>query len=368
MIPIFEPYIHSSAKKNILNALDKNWISSQGEYIKLFENKLAKFHNRKYCIVTSNCTTALHLAVLALDLKKNDEIICPVLSFIAPANMILLSGIKIRFIDIDPKTLNLDLKLVKKNIKKNTKAILFVNQFGHTIDFQELNIIKKRYNLKVIEDNAESFGGRYKNKIAGSLGDISTLSFFANKIITTGEGGALLTNNKKYYKKCLIMRDHGMSRKKKYFHTMLGFNYRMTNLQAAIGVSQLKEWKKIFKKRKKQMSLYYKLLQNVNHIELRQFKEWCTPAHWLLTITVKKKNLRNLLIKYLKSHNIEARPMINLITQSLHFKKYDNKKLFNNAQIVSKNSLHLPSSTNLSRKNIYYISNRIKYFFNKNTR
>ena len=155
-------------------------------------------------------------------------------------------------------------------------------------------------------------------------------------------------------------------KKKKYFHTMLGFNYRMTNIQAAIGISQLNDWKKICEKRKKQMSLYYKLLKNVKHIELRSFEKWCTPAHWLLTFTIKKKNLRNLLIKFLSKNGVEARPMISPITNALHFRKYNKINLFTNAQLVSKNSVHLPSSTGLSKKNINYISKKIKIFFNKN--
>ena len=365
MINFFEPYLNKSAKKNISKAIDDNWISSQGKFIKVFEKQLAKFHKRKYCLATSNCTSALHLSILSLDLKKNDEIICPALSFIAPANMIKLSGHKIKFIDIDAKTLNIDLNLIENNITKKTKAILFVNHFGHAIDFTKISYIKKKYKLKIIEDNAESFGGKYKNKLTGTLGDISTLSFFGNKIITTGEGGAILTDNKKLYEKCLVMRDHGMSKKTKYFFTMPGFNYRMTNLQAAVGVSQISGWNIIKKKREIQMKLYYQLLSSINDIKLREFESWCTPAHWFLTITLKKKNLRNKLIKYLRDQSIETRPMINPIVNAVHFRKYNLKGLFRNSQLISQNSLHLPSSTNLSKKQIHFICKKVKLFFHK---
>ena len=248
MIPIFKPVISDKGKKNVLKCLKTSWISSQGKFVKKFEDALKKFHKIKYCVATSSCTTALHLAILSLGLKKNDEIICPALSFISPANMVLLSNLKLVLVDINPITLTIDENKIEEKITKRTKAIIVVHQFGHSANMGKILKIKNKYNLKLIEDNAESIGGKYKKKLNGTLGDISTLSFFANKIITTGEGGAILTNNKKIYLKCLEMRDHGMSKKKRYFHTMLGFNYRMTNLQAAIGLSQVHEIKKILSK------------------------------------------------------------------------------------------------------------------------
>jgi len=362
MIPIFEPTIFKNSVKYVNQALKTGWISSQGNFIKKFEKKLAKFHNLKYCLLTSSCTSALHLSILSLDLKKNDEIICPALSFIAPSNMVVLSNLKLVLVDIDKDTLNIDVKKIEKKITKKTKAILVVHQFGHSADMEKIIKLKKKYNLKIIEDNAESFGGKYKGKLNGTMGDITTLSFFANKIITTGEGGAILTNNKSLYLKCLEMRDHGMSLKKKYLHTRLGFNYRMTNLQAAVGLSQIEKISYILSKRNKQMSDYYSLLNKNKNFKLRSFKNWCTPVHWLLTITLNTANLRDKMLTYLKRKNIDARQMINPINDAPHIKKKIKEK-FPISRKISYNSLHLPSGLNLKNNQIKYVVKCLNNFF-----
>ena len=243
MIPFSSPYIKDKAKRYVSECLDTNWISSQGKYILKFEKSLAKYHKIKYCVVTSSCTTALHLAIKSLNIGKGDEIICPDLTFIAPANMISLSGAKLRLVDVNPETFTIDHTQIEKKINKKTKAIMVVHQMGHAANMDPIMRIARRHNLKVIEDNAESIGAKYKGRRLGTIGDISTLSFFANKIITTGEGGAILTNSKKIAEKCSILRDHGMSKTKKYLHLDLGFNYRMTNMQAAIGLSQIENLK-----------------------------------------------------------------------------------------------------------------------------
>ena len=284
--------------------------------------------------------------------------------------MIVLSGAKLKLVDIDPETLAIDHRKIEKEITKKTKAILVVHQFGHSADMDPIMRIARKYKLKVIEDNAESIGGKYKGKKLGTIGDIATLSFYANKIITSGEGGAILTNSKKVAEKCYILRDHGMSRTfdpiKKYIHVDLGYNYRMTNMQAAVGLSQLEVINKILEKRNAQMLLYNRLLSKVSEIKLRSFKKWCSPVHWMFTITVNKKNLRNKLIHFLNKQGVDARPMINPVHQALHFKKYFSDNDFSNSIHMSINSLHLPSSTNLKKSEIKFICNKIKLFFSKN--
>ena len=363
MIPVSSPYLDSKAKKYVNRCLNTNWISSQGEYISKLEKILAKYHGVSYCVVTSSCTTAIHLAIKSIGIGTGDEIICPNLTFIAPANMIALSGAKIQLVDIDPETFAIDHKQIKKKINKKTKAILVVHQMGHAADMDPIIKLAKKYKLKIIEDNAESIGGKYKGKKLGTLGDVATLSFFANKIITSGEGGAILTNSKKIYEKCNILRDHGMSKFKRYHHLDLGYNYRMTNMQAAIGFSQVKILNKILKKRKKQLSLYNNQLKEIKEIKIRSYKKWCTPVHWLTTITIKKKNTRNKLIKYLHKNGIDARPMINPVHHALHFKSIFKKQKFTNSEYVSANSIHLPSSTNLKEKQIKFICKKIINFF-----
>ena len=363
MIPIFEPVISNQGKKNVNKALSNNWISSQGDFIQKFERELAKFHSSKYALVTSSCTSALHLSILSLDLKKNDEIICPALTFIAPANMVILANYKLKLVDVDKDTLTIDPKKLAKAVSKKTKAIIIVHQFGHSAHLDEIMKICKDNQIKLIEDNAESIGASYKNKLLGTFGDVATLSFFGNKIITTGEGGAIITNSKKIYNNCKILRDHGMSLKKKYFHTHPGFNYRMTNLQAAIGFSQIKEIKKILSKRKVQQDYYYKILNKNKFIYTRKFENWCKSVHWLITITIKKKGLRDKLIKYLKKYKIDSRQMINPVFEAKYLKKYFNRSDFPVSLDISKNSIHLPSGLPLKKYQIDYICSKVENYF-----
>ena len=354
MIPIYVPFLNKKAKKYVSKCIDTNWISSQGAYVRKFEKALAKYNKVKYCVVTSGCTSALHLAIKSLNIGKGDEVICPDLTFIAPANMIVLSGAKLKLVDINPETLAIDHKQIEKKITKKTKAIMVVHQFGHSADMDPIMKIAKKYNLRVIEDNAESIGGKYKGKKLGTIGDVATLSFYANKIITSGEGGAVLTNSKKISDPI-----------KKYIHLDLGYNYRMTNMQAAVGFSQLEIINKILKKRNNQMLLYKKYLSQISDIKVRTFKNWCSPVHWMATITVSKKNLRNKLIYFLFKEGVDARPMIFPVHQAYHFKKYFKDKNFKNSINISKNSLHLPSSTHLSESDIKFICNKVKLFFSR---
>jgi len=227
--------------------------------------------------------------------------------------------------------------------------------------------IAKKYKLKIIEDNAESIGGRYKGRKLGTIGDLATLSFYANKIMTTGEGGAVITNSKVIADRCYMLRDHGMTKTsdpiKRYTHLDLGYNYRMTNMQAAVGFSQLETINKTLKIRNKQIREYYKHLSKIKQIKLRGFKKWCTPVHWLTTLIVKKKGLRDKLIYYLLKQGIDARPMIKPVHEAKHFKKFFNRKNFKNSTYISNNSIHLPSSTNLKAKEIKFICNKVKLFF-----
>ena len=365
MIPIYEPYLGKEEKENLYNAYNSGWISSQGKYIQEFENSIAKFHEVKYCVATSSCTTAIHLSILSLNIGKGDEIICPSLTFIAPANMIALSGAKLVLVDIDKDTLTIDYKKIEKKINSRTKAILVVHQFGHAAHMDEILKIASKFNLKIIEDNAESLGGKYKNRILGSIGNVGTLSFFANKIITTGEGGALITNNKKIADRARILRDHGMSKSKKYHFIYQGYNYRMTNMQAAIGLAQMDKLNKILKIRNKQMSLYYKILSKNKYVELRKFSKWVNPVHWLMTVSIKNEYSSKKIIQYMKDKGIECRPMIGPVCKAEHFKSKINLKNSIVANQISTSFFHLPSSTKLKKEEIVKICLEINNFTNK---
>lgn len=365
-IPIFEPYLKGNEKKYLMDCIDTTWISSQGKYIIEFEKLLATYHDLDYGIATSSCTSALHLALKAIGVGAGDEVICPDLTFIAPANMIVLSGAKPCLVDIDPNTLAIDPLLIEQNINKHTKAIIVVHQFGHAAPMDEIMTIAEKYKLKVIEDNAESIGGRYKGKLLGTFGDISCYSFFGNKIITTGEGGALLTNNKDLALKCKELRDHGMAKDKKYYHNDLGYNYRMTNMQAAIGLAQVEKLDNILDLRMKQMMLYYSKLNDISGIKLREFKDYCEPVHWLMTLTLDNKYDRDDFLDYMKQNSIDCRQMVNPVHQAKHFLMNYEESNFPISTQVSKQSVHLPSFTHLSSGEIEYISEIVLKYIQNN--
>jgi perosamine synthetase len=336
-----------------------NWISSQGKYIQQFEEQFSSYHDVSHGVAVSNCTAALHISLKALGVGVGDEVICPALTFISPANMVKLSQANLVLVDIDPETLNLDPVKLKKAITKKTKAIIVVHQFGHAAPMDEIMDLAREHNLKIIEDNAEAVGGRYKGRILGSIGDISCFSFFANKIMTTGEGGMILTSDENLARRCRILRDHGMSVEKRYHHVELGFNYRMTNLQAAIGLAQLENLPGILEKRRSQMDRYYELLSQIKGVELRQFKEWTDPVHWLMTISLKNMD-RDQFIELMKREGVECRPMIFPVLCAQHLRDDFDLSDYSNAKNVSLRSVHLPSSTNLSDKNMEYIAKCIR--------
>ena len=365
VIPVFEPYLQGNERKYVAQCLATGWISSQGEFITRFEELLARYHGVKHAIATSNCTTALHLSLKALGIGPGDEVLCPDLTFIAPANMVVLSGAQVVLVDVHPRTLAIDPERLEPQITNRTKAIIVVHQFGHAAPMDEICAIAKRHRLKIIEDNAESLGGRYKGRLLGTIGDCACLSFFANKIITAGEGGAILTDDDETAEMCRILRDHGMSREIKYKHIELGYNYRMTNLQAAVGLGQMEQLDMILAKRNKQMEMYYNLLGDIEGIRLRSFAKWCDPVHWLMTVTFDEKHNRDEFLFFMKQKGIDCRQMINPVHRADHFVDKHSDADFPNAIRISAQSVHLPSSTQLEEDHIRLITNRIKEFINQ---
>jgi len=364
MIPIFEPYFTGNEKKYLIDCIDTTWISSQGEYILKFEKALADFHGMKHAIVTSNCTTAIHLSLKSLGIGSGDEVICPDLTFIAPANMVVLAGARLVLVDIHPETLTIDPSLLEEKITEKTKAIIIVHQFGHAAHMDEIMAIADKYKLKIIEDNAESIGARYKGKLLGTFGDVSTYSFFSNKIITTGEGGAVLTDDENIAIKCRELRDHGMNHKKKYHHVDLGYNYRMTNMQAAIGLAQIEKLDEILVLRKQQMDYYYYELASTHGVTLRKYADWCKQVHWMMTITLDDKYGSDSFLDYMKKNGIDCRQMINPVHHADHFKSQFSNDDFPNSVNISEQSVHLPSGLGLTEKQITKICNIIKGFLN----
>lgn len=361
-IPITEPVLNGNELKYITNCLKTGWISSAGSYVIKFEEEFSKFCNARYGIACSNGTAALHLALVALGIGNQDEVIIPVFTFIATANAVTYTGAKPVFVDCRRDTWNIDTEKIQEKITKKTKAIIPVHLYGEPVDMEPILKIAKEYNLYIIEDACESHGAKYNGKMVGTLGDIGCFSFFGNKIITTGEGGMIVTNDEKIAEKIRILRDHGMAKDKKYYHPVIGFNYRMTNLQAAIGVAQLERIDEILQKKKRINNLYNSLLDDVKAIIFQAHNEKSESVCWLYSVLIDEKTSkisRDELIHKLKEVNIDTRPFF----YPIHLMPpYKTKGKFKVAEGISKQGINLPSGVNLTTKDIERIVSKIKDF------
>src|ERR1700759_726677 len=255
-IPISRPYIGAREKQLVLEALDSGWVSSIGKYIDDFEAGFARYCGTEYAGAVSNGTTGLHLALAALELQPGDEVIIPDLTFVATANAVAYTGATPVLADIDPDTLCIDAASVKSLISDKTRAIIPVHLYGHPADMDALTEIAHANALAIIEDAAEAHGAEYKGRRVGGLGKCGVFSFYGNKIITTGEGGMLTTNDADFHARAKRLRDHAMSPGRRYFHEKRGFNYRITNLQAALGVAQLERIEDFLARRAEIMGWY----------------------------------------------------------------------------------------------------------------
>jgi len=364
-IPLYQPSISNAEKKNVLDCINEKWISSKGKYLNKFENLFKKKFSFKHATVTTNGTTALHLSLLSLGIKKDDEIIVPNLTYIAPVNAITYVGAKPVLVDVNKDTFLMDTENIKKKISKKTKAILLVHLYGFMYDMNEINKIKKNFKIKIIEDCAEAIGSKFENKYAGGFGDISTFSFYGNKTISTGEGGMVVSNNKYLIDRVVMFKSQGLNIKKNnnyYNHEVIGYNYRMTNICASIGCAQLKRVD-FFIKKKKLIHNWYKKYLNPNCISFQKEINFSESSFWLVNIILNNKNLKNKLVFFLKKKGIETRPIFKPMNILKIYK--DSNKLFKNSHDIFLKGISLPSYPDLNESKIKYISNQVNLFLNK---
>lgn len=345
-IPIYEPTISNNETKYVNECLESSWISSKGNYINKFERMVGDFLDAPYCLSTSNGTTALHLALLSLGIGENDEVITTNFTYVASTNAILMVKAKPIFCDINLMDLNIDPDLIEKKISTKTKAILVTNVYGFLCDFEKINALAKKYNLYVIEDAAESFGAEFKKRKSGTLGDISTFSFFGNKTITTGEGGMVVCKKKKHYELIDKLKNQGNSKSKTYYHEILGYNYRMTNIQAAIGCAQMEVLDSILAK-KTYLYNYYKknLLRGIQF--LTEIND-SIPSYWMTPIIFKTIKEKKRIESVLKQNGVETRPFF-IPVDLLPFYKETDIEL---AKKVYKRGLLLPSFPELKKSEL----------------
>jgi perosamine synthetase len=359
IIPVNTPKISNYEKKYVNECLKTNWISSEGKFVKLFEEKFSKFNDRKYGVAVSSGTAALEVAIKSLNLKKNSEVLIPSFSIISTANAVIKNNLKPVLIDCDLDTWNVNINQTLKKITKKTKAIIITHIYGLPVNMDKILNVAKKNKIIVIEDAAEVIGLKYKDKICGSFGDLSIFSFYANKHITTGEGGMICTNNRKLHEKCKSLRNLSFSKSfyNRFNHDDLGWNYRMTNLQAALGCGQLKNIEWIIRRKKEIGNRYYTKLKNCKNIILQKnVTLYAENIYWVFGIVLKNRlvSRRDKIMKTLLQNNIVTRPFFVPMNKQKIFKKM---KFFKNikmpvSEYISKNGFYLPSGLGLKNQEI----------------
>ncbi len=365
-IPVNTPKIFSQEKKLVIQALSTGWISSEGPFVKKFEENFSKFNKRRYGVAVSSGTAALEIVIKSLNLKKGDEVIIPTFTIISSVMCLIKQGLKPVLVDSDIKNWNMSIEETIKKINKKTKAIIITHIYGFPVDMQKIIKIANKKKIIIIEDAAEMIGQKYKKRICGSFGSVSTFSFYANKHITTGEGGMIVTNDKKIYEKCKSLRNLCFGTKGNRFnHNDIGWNYRFTNIQAAIGLGQLKNINWIVK-RKKEIGRRYikKLINNKNIIIQKNKNSYSENIFWVFGILLKKnyKFKRDLITRKLLKHNIQTRNFFYpMHKQTILLKKgiFKKNNKFPNAEYLAKSGFYLPSGLALTNKEIDFICDKV---------
>tara|TARA_B110000027_G_scaffold133411_1_gene161788 strand:+ start:2759 stop:3880 length:1122 start_codon:yes stop_codon:yes gene_type:complete len=364
-IPVNKPVITKSDSDSVHKVLKTGWISSEGPNVKKFEDKFSKFIGHKYSVAVSSGTAALEIAVKSLNLKQGDEVIIPNFTIISNALAVIKLGLKIKLVDCDLDNWNMNLDKVERAITHKTKAIIATHIYNFPFRVDLLKKICDKKGIFIIEDAAEAFGQKIFKKNCGSFGDIGTFSFYANKQITTGEGGMITTNDKKIYKKMLSLRNLSFGKKNRFNHDDIGWNYRMTNIQATLGISQLTRIKKIVKIRHAIGLKYYNKLKTNNNIYIPEPKKlFAKNIYWVIAVVITNKKLKldaKMVMDKLAKLGIGTRPFFWPMHKQKILKnlKLNNSKNFINSTYISKKGFYLPSSLSLTGSEINYICKKV---------
>ena len=365
MIPVCVPLLGEKELEYAIDCIKTNWISSKGKYVEEFEKKFANYCGCKYGITTTSGTAALHLALASIGVGRVDEIIIPTFTMIATTFAIVYCGAKPVLVDAEPETWNVDIDQIEDKITDRTKAIMPVHIYGHPCDMGPIMKLAEKYDLYVIEDAAESHGAEDKGKKTGGIGDVGCFSFYANKIITCGEGGMVVTNNKEIAERGKSLRNLSFPKEKRiYQHSEVGYNYRMTNIQAAIGLAQFERIDELVEMRRKNARLYNEYLKDVTGMKLPVEREWAKNVYWMYSILIEDDfgMSRNGLMDRLMEKGIETRMFFVPMHQQLVFQKMGLFKEENYpvAEELARKGVYLPSSPKLKEKEIRYICDVIR--------
>jgi len=366
MIPVCEPLVKEKEKELVLDCLNSGWISSAGKYLAQFENAWSAYCGMRHGIAVTSGTAALQIAIGLLDLHPGDEVIMPTFTIISCAQAITAHGGVPVLVDSDTINWQMDVSCIEEKITERTRAIMPVHIYGHPVDMDPVLAIARRYNLTVIEDAAEAHGAQYKGHMCGSMGDVSVFSFYANKIITTGEGGMILTQSDKLAEKARALRNLCFQPSRRFYHENIGYNFRMTNIQAAIGTAQLERIDQIIDTKRAIAKAYSERLGNVSGLCLPAEAPWARSVYWVYGIVLEKDTGLNALqlADYMLDAGIETRPFFLGIHQQPVFQ---NMGLFVGehypvAENLSSQGLYLPAGLSISMNEIDRICKTIQAF------
>lgn len=368
-IPVCEPFLNGNELKYVTDAITTGWISSSGRYVTDFEHKFANYCGMKYGVAVCNGTVAIHLALAALGIGKGDEVIMPAFTMIATAYAVCYVGAIPVFVDADKDTWNIDVSKIEEKITSRTKAIIPVHIFGNPCDMDAIEKIAQKYNLYIVEDAAESHGAEYRGKKVGAFSSVGCFSFFANKNLTTGEGGMVLTNDDALYNNCRYYKNmcFPVNGPRNYSHDDIGFNYRMSNLHAAIGLAQVEKADEYRDMRIRNANLYKLYLQDCQGIVFQKNQENALNVHWMNTIVIdadKYGHTKEELIAYLKEKGIDTRLLFVGMARQKALRDYgcDCSGDYPVTDWLTENGFYLPSASNLDEKTIAYICEQIKKY------
>ncbi len=358
-IPVCEPLLAGNEEKYVMDAVSTGWISSSGSYVKRFEDEFASYCDSKYGISVVNGTMAIHLALAALGIGRGNEVIIPAFTMIATAFAVCYTGAVPVFVDADPDTWNIDVSKIEEKITPRTRAIIPVHIFGNPCNMDAISDIAKRHHLYIIEDAAEAHGAEYHGKKVGSFSDIAAFSFFANKNLTTGEGGMCITDNAEYADNCRYYKNmcFSLMGERNYLHEDIGFNYRMSNVHAAIGLAQTEKADQYRSMRIKNNSIYKELLSDCAGISFQKDEPGATNVHWMNAILVNPKEygktMKELRSK-LQEEGIDSRLLFQSMSRQPSLRKFgcDVSGNYEVTDYLSENGFYLPSGSGLTREQI----------------
>lgn len=354
-IPVCRPSVSERERFWLNKALDENRISSRGGLTELFEKEFAKKIGMKHCVAVNSGGSSLFLTLWALGIRSGDEVIVPDYTFVATANCVLQCEANPIFVDIEPDTGNIDVSKIEEKITYRTRAIIPVHIYGHPCEMDKILDLATKYHLHVVEDAAEAHGALYKGKPVGSLGDVNCFSFFGNKVITTGDGGAVCTNNDKLTEEIRALRAY--CQEDGYFHPKLGWSMEMSSLQAAFGLGQLDRWNKLIEGRRKNAVYYSKHLSDL--VEIPTEKDYAFSVFWMYWIKTDRKEE---LAEFLRKKGIETKPAFYPLHRQPFLRE---KKKYPVTDRFAKRVLCLPSSSDLTKKEQDYVIKAIKEFYGK---